>query len=257
MELEPRTAAPSHATGTVVQVPLAAVSDDATFRVREEGDVALLAASIGRLGQLEPIELRLLPDAGPDGPRYQVVAGFRRLAALRLLVRERVLARVHDALPDEDAWAIALASALLVEPLDEGALAALQERLALTDHAPWAGELVEEALVRAPVAPELRERFYEFLGGAPAPEAGAAPADEDGATAGEAGDRAAGEEAIEVTPEELAQDLAARLWQLNQDLAVAYEAWNELPPEGRRVVARQARYVAELYPLIAEEDEDR
>ena len=41
-----------------------------------------------------PIEVRPLPGA-PGGPeRYQVVAGFRRLAALRLLVREVTLTPV-------------------------------------------------------------------------------------------------------------------------------------------------------------------
>ncbi len=293
--------APSHATGTVEFVPLSAVADDGTFRVREEGDVAALAASIGRLGQLAPVELRPIAGAPEGGPRYQIVAGFRRLAALRLLVRERVLARVHADLSDDDAWAMALADALLTEPLDEVALAALRERLALMDHAPWADELLDEALVRAPVAPELRERFYEFLGGAPVPEGvgeGAEPVPEDAAEAADAADAAAdaegaapaggpagaegeveveidgegaGEDAAaegaegasadtgdteEVTPEELAEDLAERLWQLNQDLAVAFDSWKDLPEEGRRLIARQARYVAELYPLIAEEDDE-
>jgi hypothetical protein len=55
---------------------------------------------------------------------------------------------------------------------------------------------------------------------------------------------------IEVTPEELVQDLAARLSALNQDLAVACEAWKDLPPEGRRLVREQARYVAEILPFL-------
>src|SRR5215208_1637040 len=163
MELEPRITAPAHATGAVAFVPVDAISDDVTFRLREEGDVATLASSIGRLGQLAPVELRLVPDVPAGAPRYQVVAGFRRLAALRLLMRERVLARVHERLADDDAWGIALGEALLTEPLDEPALLALRERLAASGVAPWADELVDEARVRAPLSPELRERFLAFV----------------------------------------------------------------------------------------------
>ncbi len=270
MELEPRTTAPAHATGAVEFVPLAAIADDSTFRLRDVGDVAALAASIGRLGHLVPVELRPLPGAPPGPLRFQVVAGFRRLAALRLLARERVLARVHAVLDDDDAWAIALAQALLGEPLQVGDLERLRARLAETGVAPWAEELVDEALVRAPVEPEVRESFLEFLSGARdsaggsaaaeepvaddegAPAAAAQPAEEEGASAVAA--QPAGEEAsdvpVEVTPEELAEDLAQRMFDVNQDLALAFEAWAEMPEEGRRMIVEQARYVAELYRFL-------
>jgi hypothetical protein len=253
MELEPRTTAPAHATGAVEFVALAAISDDATFRLREEGDVAQLASSIGRLGHLVPVELRPLPGAAAGGPRFQVVAGFRRLAALRLLARDRVLARVHVALDDGDAWAIALAQALLGEPLLRTELEALRARLAEVRIAPWAEELVDEALVRAPVDRDLRERFLAFLSGAPAgaaePEEGAPPGDGEAGTEPEGG---AGRDApVEVTPDELAADLAHRMFEVNQDLALAFEAWAELPEEGRRMIIEQARYVAELHPFLS------
>jgi hypothetical protein len=230
-------AAPAHATGAVEFVALEDIAEDDAFRLRPEGDVADLATSLGRLGQLAPIELRPWPGAADDGPRWQVVAGFRRLAAVRLLARERVLARLHGALSDEDAWALAVADALLREPLAPAELEALRARLAASGAAPWADELVDEALVRAPVAAEQRERFFEFLSGA-APPAAAAAADE----------------TLEVTPEELARDLAARLSQLNQDLAVAVEAWKDLPAEGRRAIVEQARYIAELMPFMERDD---
>ncbi len=259
MELEPRTAAPAHATGAVEFVSLAAIADDATFRLREPGDVAALAASIGRLGHLVPVELRPLPGAAGGAPRFQVVAGFRRLAALRLLARGRVLARVHAALDDEDAWAIALAQALLGEPLQAEELERLRERLAGAGVAPWAQELLDEALVRAPVAPEQREIFLAFL--ARAREGGevvVAPAGEPEVEDLEGSidpvperDADAADAPVEVTAEELVEDLARRLYEVNQDLAVAFEAWAELPEEGRRMIVEQARYIAELYPHIA------
>jgi hypothetical protein len=247
VELEPRTTAPAHATGAVAFVALSGIAEDPSFRLREEGDVSALAASIGRLGQLVPVELREIPGAPPDGPRYQVVAGFRRLAALRLLLRDRALARVHAGLSDEDAWSVALVQALLGEPLLEADLRTLSERIAEATLPAWAEDLVDEALVRAPVDPLLRERFLEFLGGPPAGTG----------EAGGAGAGGEGEETVEVTPEELADDLAARLSELNQDLAVAAEAWKDLPRDGRRRILEQARYVAELHGFLTRDEGDR
>ncbi|MGC4000839.1 MAG: ParB N-terminal domain-containing protein [Anaeromyxobacter sp.] len=263
MDLEPRTTAPAHATGAVEFVPLSAIAPDTTFRLREEGDVAALAGSMGRLGQLVPVELRPLPDAPEGGPRWQVVAGFRRMAALRMLMRGRVLARLHGSLGDEDAWAIALAQPLLAEPLDGEALEALRARLAAENLAPWADELVDEALVRAPVPAAVRERFFAYLkrepAAAEAEEAEAAeaapeeqpaeePAAEEPGEPEEAGD-------VEMTPEELAEDLSARLYEVNADLAVAADAWAELPPEGRRAILEQLRWIAGLAAWAESEEE--
>lgn len=247
MGSEIRTTAPAHATGAVVLVPLDQIAPDATFRLRPEGDVAVLAASIGRLGQLEPVELRPMP-AAVEGPRFQAVAGFRRLAALRLLLRDGALARVHEELSDEDAWAVALVAGLTGEPLGEAELLALRGRLEASGVAPWALDLVEEARARAPLPPEQRERFYEYLGGAagPAPGPGAESRGE-----GE-GETPEGFEVEEVSADDFARELAQRMAGLNQDLATAYGAWKDLPDEGRRQVLVQARYVAELLPFLEE-----
>jgi hypothetical protein len=72
---------------------------------------------------------------------------------------------------------------------------------------------------------------------AEAPAASAPPAEQDGP--------------VEVTPEELAADLATRLWEVNQDLSLAVDAWDELPDEGRRMILEQTRYAAELYQFLA------
>jgi hypothetical protein len=302
MELEPRTQAPAHATGAVEFIPLSAIDGDATFRVREEGDVSALAASLGRLGQLVAVEVRLLTGPSGGAPRYQIVSGFRRIAALRLLRRERALARVHAFFSDEDAWGLALSQALLTEPLDRSAVEALRARLEPSGVAPWALELLDEALVRAPVEPEFRERFYDFLttpegpaqplapglsrrgldGGAAPDEAAELAADvgredavgdetpgpdgaetetEDGAALdAEAGADEDGEvddgEAVEVTPEELATDLARRMYEVNADLAVAWDAWADVPPEGRAAIVEQARWIAELLPSLEEDVEE-
>lgn len=262
MDRDDRATAPSHATGAVEFVALDDIDDDLTFRLREPGDVADLAASIGRLGQLVPVDLRPLPGAGPEratgrptiedvvladlpGPRWQVVSGFRRLAALRLLQRDRILARIHRELPDHDAWALALVKPLLAEPYLASDLERLRERLPGAGAAAWGADLLEDALARTPVAPEQRERFLEFLAAAGTGTAGPAPA-----TAAPAEP-----ETLEVTPDELALHLAVRLFELNQEFAVAWEIWREMPAEGRRHIVEQARYLAELFPLMDRETE--
>lgn len=231
MELEPRTSAPVHATGAVSFVALADLSDDASFRLRDEGDVAVLASSIGRVGQLVPVELRPLPTAilREGGPRFQLVAGFRRVGALRMLLRDRVLARVHAALDDEDAWALALANALLTEPFLVSELHALKERFAAVPLTSWALDLLEAAEARAPVDRGQREKFQAWLKEARVTK-------EDKPEKSE----------VEMTPQELASELAQRMWETNQDLAVLAEAWADLPREGRRIVLDQARWVARM-----------
>ncbi len=237
MDLEHRTNAPAHATGAVEFVRLEDIDDDATFRLREVGDASALATSIGRLGQLEPVELRPRPGAGEGEPPWQVVAGFRRLAALKLLKRDRVLARLHDPLGDEDAWALALAGALLSEPLGALELEALRERLHAQGVADWADDLIDEAQARAPVSAEVRERFLAFLRqprGAP----------------GEGPARGGEVETVELTPEELVDDLLRKLYEINVDLAAAWEAWSDLPAEGRRQIVQQSRYLHDLFPFM-------
>jgi hypothetical protein len=153
-----------------------------------------------------------------------------------------VLARVHPELGDEDAWAIALCEALLREPLDGAALDALEARLAGRPVLAWAHELIDEGRVRAPVSPEEREAFYAYLRGEPLPVEPVPEGQEDSP--------------VEVTPEELAEQLSARMYEVNADLALASEAWEHLPPEGRRAIVEQAKYVAALLPHLKLEAED-
>jgi hypothetical protein len=198
----------------VEHVPLDEVSPDATFRLREPGDVSELAVAIGRLGQLTPVELRPFPPGAGAGAerRYQVVAGFRRMEALRLLQRERVLARVHPSLTDDDAWALALAGPLFSEPWSPAELAAIAGRVRA--HLPWA------------VPPESS---------APPPVARPRPA-------------------IAADPAALAHALAVRAYELNGEVAAAYEGWGALPAEGRRLVLEQLRYLFRMFPLLEKEN---
>ncbi|KQW64982.1 ParB/RepB/Spo0J family partition protein [Variovorax sp. Root411] len=62
--------------------------------VRKSGGTSIpeLASSIARVGLLQ----NLTVVAAPDGEHYEVVAGRRRLAALKLLAKRRKLARDHE-----------------------------------------------------------------------------------------------------------------------------------------------------------------
>ena len=188
-------------------VPLEEIAADATFRLRAPRDGARLAVSMGRLGQLVPVDLRPLPASSAEGPgkRWQVVAGFRRMEALRLLQRERVLARVHPALGDEDAWALALAEPLFGDPWTAADLQAIagQVRVSL----PWAEPAPEAARRKAAAEP---------------------PRD----------------------PAVFAHQLAIRTYELNKELAAAFEGWAAIPPEGRGLVLAQLRYLARLLPML-------
>src|SRR5215212_9946267 len=66
------------------QISIDRIDEDPTFRIRPEGDFSHLATDLARLGQLFPVDLRLKP---PD--RFQVICGFRRVAALRFLQRDK------------------------------------------------------------------------------------------------------------------------------------------------------------------------
>ena len=99
-------------------ISLDRVELDERFRVRshEEGDVTALATDIARLGQLFPVDLRL---KGPD--QYVLITGFRRVAALKFLQREKVLARLHPELSDDDATLLALAEGIHSQPVKRAA----------------------------------------------------------------------------------------------------------------------------------------
>lgn len=87
-------------------VPMADVAADGTFRLRHPGDVSSLARSIAQVGQLFPVDVRETETG------LQPLAGFRRLEALRLLQRNRVLVRNHGPLSDAAAATVAAADAI-------------------------------------------------------------------------------------------------------------------------------------------------
>lgn len=190
-------------------IPLDRVDEDDTFQVRPLGELSGLATDIARLGQLFPVDVRLRP---PD--RFQIISGFRRVAALRFLQRDRVLARLHTDLSDEDALHMALAAAIHAEPVTDEELTALRERLE-SEHRLSAAtrDMIEKALAQGDeLAPENVEE--------------------------------------EVDADELADDVTLRLGEINQDLALLADVFSQLDDQRKEELLRQLGYSSELVAFL-------
>ncbi|MDQ3264974.1 MAG: ParB N-terminal domain-containing protein [Myxococcota bacterium] len=190
-------------------IALDRIDVDDTFQLRPEGDLSKLATDIARLGQLFPVDVRLRP---PD--RFQILCGFRRVAALRFLQRDKVLARLHTDLSDEDALHMALAEAIHAEPVSADQLRTLQERLASEKRLSAATrDMLDKALAEDDsLAPENVEE--------------------------------------EVDAEELADDVTIRLGEINQDLSLLAEAFSQLDDHRKEQLLQQLGYSAELVAFL-------
>ena len=196
----------------VAWVPLEALDEDEAFALRPVGEVDRLATDIARVGQLAPVDLR----PSSEG-RYQVVAGFRRVHALRLLQRDKVLARVHPGLSDEDALLLALAPAIHQHAVTLEQLSAARDRLAAEGRLTG---LLRDMLEKALAPDDGLESEY-------------VPGVEE-----------------EVDADELALATAARLAELNQDLALLADVYAGLDDARKLELLRQLRYAAELVAYL-------
>ncbi len=207
VEPEPRPIKKHHVAPALIA--LDRVDDDATFRVRPEGDFSLLATDLARLGQLFPVDLRLKP---PD--RFQIITGFRRVAALRFLHREKVLARLHTDLSDDDALLMALGDAIHAQPATRDDLLALRERLD------------EEGRLTAAARDMLEKAVSQ-------------------------GDELAPENVEEeVDADELAEQIILRQAELNQDLALIADVFASLSDERKAELVKQLRYTSDLVDYL-------
>jgi ParB family transcriptional regulator, chromosome partitioning protein len=193
-------------------IALERIDEDETYRIRPEGDTSLLATDIARVGQLFPVDVRLKP---PD--RFQVICGFRRVAALKFLQRERIAARLHTDLSDEDALLMALASAIHARPVAAEELQQVR------------GRLEEEGRL----TPALRDMLEKAL----SPDEELSPETVD-------------EGPEEVDADELADDVTLRLGEINQDLALRADVFHSLEPHVRAQLLEQLRYSAELVAFL-------
>jgi hypothetical protein len=208
---------------SVEVISLVDLLDDRLFALRDPGDVAGLAVSIARVGQRTPIDVRRLPAAVEGGPsRFQVICGFRRVAALKMLKRERVAAWVHPDLADDWALVHALATALEQRSLDRDELEGLSRRLDAEGRlGSQARGLIEIAL--NPPGSDLT------------PEE-------------------ASEQIEEVDLDELSASILARLGAISADLAMIPDFWSSLEAEQRAAILEQLRYQAELHAYLSPRD---
>jgi len=155
------------------------------------------------------VDVRLVP---PD--RFQIICGFRRVAALRFLQRDKVLARLHTDLSDEDALHMALAAAIHAEPVSSEELAELKQRLESEGRLSAATrDMLEKALAEDDsLAPENVEE--------------------------------------EVDADELADDVTVRLGEINQDLSLLAEAFGQLDDHRKEQLLQQLGYSAELVAFL-------
>jgi hypothetical protein len=214
-------------------IPLDRVEDDRTFLVRspaELEDVSSLATDLARLGQLFPIDVRV---QAPD--RFQLISGFRRVAALRFLQRDTVLARLHIDLSDADAQLMALASAIHGRAVEPGALVAVKERLEA------AGRLSDNARTMLDKALETESQLGpEEVDGPEQPVAPATTPEDDGG----------------VDPTELAWDITKRLGVVSEELGELSkpEFWSDVEPEARAALLQQLSYFADLGRWLEESE---
>jgi ParB/RepB/Spo0J family partition protein len=105
-------------------VPLESIRECDRFRLRLRPypDVDALAESIRDHGQLAPLFVR----ATPDGT-YELIAGYRRLAALHVLGAGSAFVTVFD-IDDEDAYLLAVSDNMLAMPLKPSELARAEKR---------------------------------------------------------------------------------------------------------------------------------
>lgn len=194
---------------TTVLLPLEKLQDESAFKLRPEGDVSGLATDIARLGQLFPVDVR---PAGED--RYQLVCGFRRVAALRFLKRDAVQARVHLRLSDEDALVMSLAEAIHATPVGPEVLEAKRDELEAQGRLSAAvRDMLEKALATEDtLAPEGVEE--------------------------------------EIDADELAQEVAQRLGAINQDLSLLADVFAALDESRKAELLMQLRYSSELVTYL-------
>lgn len=214
-------------------VNLSEITDTETFLLRTTRQPGPLGESIAREGQTEPVDLRRTPTG------LQLVTGQRRLCAVQLLHRSRILARVHENLSDPQALYLALADDLDRRPWTQ------LEREAVRAKIEGRGQLGArlEALLERASEHVLEEEVEEQ---AAALERGTAPDfDELEETSEE-----------EVELEVLADRARDGFADACNDLAALIDVWGELDEARRSALVECVQYLVDLHPFLVAEPED-
>lgn len=157
-------------------------------------------------------------DVRPRGDgKYQVICGFRRAAAMKFIQRPQVAVRIHPNLSDNDALLMALAATIHSTSVSLPDLRRLRADLeARRMLIPAAGDMLDKALA---VGEALSSETVEE----------------------------------EIDADELSEDVTLRLAEINQDLSLLADVFDDLEPEHQEELLRQLRYSAELVAFLEPE----
>ncbi len=109
------TASEATRSSKLVEVPLDQLVESERLQFRQElPDIETLARDIKQRGQTTPAFVRLLP-----GGKYELISGYRRLAAIRRLNLEVILARVFPDLSDKETERLAISENLQRKDLSD------------------------------------------------------------------------------------------------------------------------------------------
>jgi ParB family chromosome partitioning protein len=148
--------------GRLRDLPLGAIAVNPRQprRAFDADDLAELAASIKALGIVQPVVVRpLVIEGSADAPRYELIAGERRLRAARLAGLDTVPALVR---PADEAAALEIALAENVAREDLNAIEQAQAYAALVDEFGLTHERVGELVGRSRVAVTNTLRLLEL-----------------------------------------------------------------------------------------------
>jgi ParB family chromosome partitioning protein len=110
----------------VLVIALHLIDEPAQFqlRFRPYDDIPSLVDSIRELGQLNPLFVRPV-----DGGRFELIAGHRRLAALKLLGWRTAHCRIYDGISDDAAYDLAVSENCMRFDLTELEVARAEAKL--------------------------------------------------------------------------------------------------------------------------------
>lgn len=206
---------------TVEEVRLSDIDlGDDLLRVRPSAREDLLEESIRLVGQQTPVVLRFRENT----KKWQVVAGFRRIEALKNLKRHGVIARLFDQLDDEEAIKTAVTDNFFSGDLSGEHLDAFMERIrnenllvgGTLEFLDWAREKVSK------VEATLRSNEVETME----------------------------EDAGSMSVTDQIDRTFVNLSEASQGLERIFLNWSDVSPSDRKLLAAECKYIHDLYPFL-------
>ncbi len=222
---------------SVEEIPLSQLDlEDDTFQTRELANLEGLTKSIEAEGQQNPVLLRLKPDK-----KWQIVAGFRRIGALKQLKREEVKARLFDELSDEEAVELSILDNLYQEGLSEEEIKKYQEKLR------------EKGILNPNIESFLQGKIAAVaISLTPKKEAEEEEREEEEKEEEEKEEKEKEEEGV-IYLEDLLSETYERLSEAARELERLYPHWEDVSGEEKEDIIAQCQYIHDLLPLLKKE----